>query len=82
MTNMERQVAEQTSTNTITIDGKQYETASLPENAKAQVVNLRFVDDEIRRIEASLAVFRTARSSYARALKSELDKLDAGSPQA
>jgi hypothetical protein len=57
---------------TLTVDGKAYAIDSLSENAKAQIVNLRSVDEEIRRIEQRLAIYRTARQAYARALKSEL----------
>lgn len=62
---------------TITIDGKEHELSSLSENAKAQVTNLRVTDGEIRRIQAQLAIFQTARLSYAKALKDELQKADA-----
>lgn len=56
----------------ITIDGKQYDTDKLSENAKAQVGSLQFVDQEIARAQAHLAVLQTARNAYAQALKQEL----------
>lgn len=62
---------------TIKIDGKEYELSNLSENAKAQVTNLRVTDAEIRRLQAQLAIFQTARISYAKALKDELQKTDA-----
>jgi hypothetical protein len=58
--------------NTLTVDGRTYAVDRLSENAKAQVVNLKVVDEDIRRIEQRLAIYRTARAAYARALKSEL----------
>lgn len=61
----------------ITIDGKEHELSNLSDNAKAQVTNLRVTDAEIRRIQAQLAIFQTARLSYAKALKDELQKVDA-----
>jgi hypothetical protein len=61
----------------VTIDGKQYDTASLSENARAQLVNLRVTDAEIERLKAQMAIFQTARMSYAKALKDELDKANA-----
>jgi hypothetical protein len=61
---------------TITIDGRPYELDALSENARSQVINLQVVDEEIRRAEARLAMFKTARAAYARVLKSELDKTD------
>lgn len=63
--------------NTITIDGKEHELSSLSENARAQVTNLRVTDSEIERIKAQLAIFQTARTAYAKALKDELDKAEA-----
>ena len=59
---------------TITIDGKAYQIDSLSEQARAQVTNLRVTDAEIERIKAQLAIFQTARITYAKALKDELDK--------
>lgn len=56
----------------ITIDDKTYNTDQLSEAAKSQVANLRFVDQEIGRMKAQLAVLQTARQAYAQALKSEL----------
>ncbi len=61
----------------ITIVGKEHELSNLSDNAKAQVTNLRVTDAEIRRIQAQLAIFQTARLSYAKALKDELQKVDA-----
>lgn len=60
----------------ITIDGKEHELSNLSDNAKAQVTNLRVTDAEIKRIQAQLAIFQTARLSYAKALKDELQKVD------
>lgn len=64
----------ETTKNTITIDGKEYSIDSLSENAKTQLSNIRVVDEDIRKIEQKLSIYRTARATYARALKDELDK--------
>ena len=56
----------------ITIDGKEYESNDLSDSAKGQVASLQFVQQEINRLEAKLAVCRTAASAYTEALKSEL----------
>lgn len=56
----------------ISIDGKQYDTDKLSANAKAQIENLQFVNQEIVRAQAHLAVLQTARNTYAQALKNEL----------
>ena len=63
--------------NTVTIDGKEYSLDSLSENAKSQIANLRVVDEEIRKIEQKLAIYRTARATYAQALKNDLNKAQA-----
>jgi hypothetical protein len=62
-----------TGENTLTVDGKTYAVDRLSESAKAQVINLKVVDEEIRRIEQRLAIYRTARAAYAHTLKTELD---------
>lgn len=61
-------------TQTITIDGNEYSTADLSEEARAQVVNLRVTDQEINRLKQQLAIYQTARASYAKALGEELPK--------
>lgn len=63
---------------TLTIDGKEYRLDDLSEESRRQVVNLRFADQEIRRLRGQLALAETARKSYAAALKAELDAAGAG----
>ena len=58
--------------NTITIDGAEYDIEFLSDNAKAQVSSLQFVKAELQRLEAQVAVYRTAEAGYAQALKQEL----------
>lgn len=53
----------------ITIDGKQYDTDTLSDQTKTQLINLQFVDSELRRLQAQAAVYETARQVYVRALK-------------
>ena len=57
---------------TITIDGTAYSLSNLSENAKIQIANLRYADAEINNLQNQLAIFRTARMSYAEQLKKEL----------
>ena len=57
----------------ITIDNKEYDTDSLSENAKAQLSSLQFVQAEINRLNALLAISKTAQVSYTRALKEEVE---------
>lgn len=58
----------------ITVDGKEYLIDDLSDNAKAQLGSLRATDAEIARLEAMVAMLKTARIAYARAAKEELDK--------
>jgi len=57
---------------TLTIDGTDYNLADLSDNAKSQVTNLRVTDQEIARLQQQLAIYQTARTAYAQALKAEL----------
>lgn len=58
----------------VTIDGREYEAEQLSDAARQQVVNLTAVDEEIRRLQTQLAIYQTARNSYASALKAEMPK--------
>tara|TARA_Y100001968_G_scaffold311467_1_gene333562 strand:+ start:985 stop:1170 length:186 start_codon:yes stop_codon:yes gene_type:complete len=57
----------------ITIDGTEYDSDNFSEEAKKQLASLQFVKNEIVRLQAQLAVYKTAESGYANALKNELD---------
>ena len=63
---------EQQQQQTVNIDGTQYNLADLSQNARQQLANLQAADNEIRRLERQLAITRTARAAYARALQGEL----------
>lgn len=52
----------------IKIDNKDYDFATLPEEAKNQLRMLQFVDSELARLHGQSAVLQTARISYAKAL--------------
>ena len=56
----------------VTINGKEYQTENLSENAQSQLVSLAFVQNEIKRLEAQLAAFKTAELAYSKALDNEL----------
>ena len=58
----------------MTIDGKEYSIADLNENSRSQIVNLRYTDQEIARLQTQLAITQTARATYAQALAAELKK--------
>jgi hypothetical protein len=57
----------------VTIDGKEYESDTLSEATKTQLMNLSFVDSELRRLQAQAAVLETARQVYGRALRDSLE---------
>jgi hypothetical protein len=58
----------------ITIDGKDYDTDSLSDAAKAQLTSLQVTDQEIQRLNIQLAIAQTARNAYAKALQEMLPK--------
>ena len=58
---------------TITIDGTDYDSDNFSDEAKKQVASLQFVKNEIVRLQAQLAVYKTAEAGYANALKNEID---------
>jgi hypothetical protein len=60
----------------ITIDGKEYDLASLTDEAKNQLMNVRVADQKIASAQQDLAVLQTARNAYARALAEALPKVN------
>ena len=58
----------------ISIDGTEYVLDDLSDNAKAQLLNIQFVDAQIQQLNNEWAVSDTARIGYTRALKAELQK--------
>ena len=57
----------------ISIDGIDYNTEDMSDNGKAQLASLQFLEVQMARIKSEIAVYQTARSSYVKALKEELD---------
>ena len=57
----------------ITVDGTEYFLDDLSENAKAQLLNIQFVDEQINQLNNEWAVADTARIGYTNALKLELE---------
>ena len=68
-------MAKPKSENKITIDDKEYSLDSLSDNAKAQLANIRFVDQQIQQLNNEWAVADTARIGYQQALKREIKSL-------
>jgi hypothetical protein len=57
---------------TVKIDGVEYDTDKLSTETKNQLINLRFCDGELQRLQAQAAVLETARQVYVRALKDSM----------
>ena len=57
----------------ITIDGKEYDTETLSEEARAQLASLQYVDRQLLELQMRSAAYQTARNGYANALKEVLE---------
>ena len=60
----------------LTIDGTEYSIADLSDEAKNQILNIRFVDERIQQLSNELAIADTARIGYSKAIKAEVSELD------
>jgi hypothetical protein len=58
----------------ITIDNVEYLFNDLSDEAKAQIQSIQFVDQEIGRLNAQLAIANTAKIAYQNALKEVMPK--------
>ena len=58
----------------IKIDDVEYETGEFTDNGKAQLASLQFIEAHMQKINAEIAVYKTAKASYGKALKAELEK--------
>jgi hypothetical protein len=56
----------------IKIDGKDYDFDALPKEARSHYQGIQFVDAEVGRLNAQIAVCKTARVVYANALNQAL----------
>jgi hypothetical protein len=56
----------------INVDGVEYLLSALSDDAKAQIRSLQFVESEIGRLQAQIAIANTAKIAYQNALKSLL----------
>lgn len=58
----------------ITIDGKEYDTDALSEDARNHMLNTKYCDDKLAELKREVAIVQTARNAYAQALKNALPK--------
>ena len=63
---------------TIKINDIDYELESLSNKAKGQLTSIQFVDAELARLEAKIAVLQTARMAYSKTLNDEINPLGTG----
>ena len=56
----------------VNIDGQSYELSNLSEEAKAQLVSLQFIEQELARLQLQIAALQTAKIAYGNALKAQL----------
>ena len=59
---------------TITIDNVAYDLDALSAEAKAQLLSIQFVDQELARLQALAAALQTARIAYSKALGEAIPK--------
>ncbi len=60
----------------VQINGKEYDFDSLSDDAKKNLASLQFVQTELKRLEAKIAVFKTSEVAYARAVNEFLPESD------
>ena len=58
----------------ITVDDVEYNTEDLTENGKAQLASLQFLEVQMKKLQAEIAVYQTAKSAYVAELKIEIEK--------
>ena len=56
----------------ITIDGTEYDSDQISDEAKGNLASLQFVRNEINKLQGQTAVFKTAEVAYMKALKQQL----------
>lgn len=57
----------------VTVEGVEYETEKMTDNAKAQLASLQFLEAHIQQIQNEIAIYQTARQTYGKALKTTLE---------
>lgn len=63
---------------TIKINGNDYDSNTLSQEAKAQLNMLAMADAEVKRLQTQLAIAQTAKNAYAQALAQAVDALPRG----
>lgn len=58
----------------VTIDGKEYDSDALSEEARNNILNVQFCEKRMKELQRELVMAQTARNAYAQALKGTLPK--------
>ncbi|MGJ8555399.1 MAG: DUF6447 family protein [Sulfitobacter geojensis] len=58
----------------VKIDGKEYDTDTLPEEARDNLNNINLCEQRLAQLKRDAAITQTARNAYAAALKAVLPK--------
>ncbi|MEM6305726.1 MAG: hypothetical protein AAF744_13490 [Pseudomonadota bacterium] len=58
----------------VTIDGKEYDSDALSEEARNNVLNIQYCEQKLAELKREQAIAQTARNAYAQALKAQLPK--------
>tara|TARA_B100000965_G_scaffold363417_1_gene346178 strand:+ start:168 stop:353 length:186 start_codon:yes stop_codon:yes gene_type:complete len=58
----------------VNINGKEFDYDSLSDKAKANLVSLKFAQDELSRLQAQTAIYKTAEAAYSRVLNEEISE--------
>ena len=58
----------------VTINGQDYDSDNLSDEAKSHIQNLNFVQQELLRVQSQAAVLKTAQSAYSTALQKALNE--------
>ena len=48
----------------ITVDDIEYNTEDLTDNGKAQLASLQFLETQLSKLQAEIAVYQTAKNAY------------------
>ncbi len=59
---------------TVTFNNKEYEIENLSEDTKRYLASFQFVQNEMKRMEAQMAVYKTAEKAYLSAIEDNIDK--------
>lgn len=56
----------------VTIDGREYDSDNLSDDAKQQLANVQICEQQVQRLQREIAITQTARQAYIGALKESL----------